>query len=185
MQAIECLLTRNACPRVSEPAPSPEEQQQILTTALRAPDHARLRPWRFVSIQGKGLQRFADLYVDYALQLEPEMDAEAIEQARVKGLRAPWVVVVIAKLQEHPKVPEIEQSLSAGAAAQNIQLACHALGYGAVWRTGDIAYSQQARDTFKLAENEEIVGLLFIGTINQKLKVLPDMQLEDFVQVWE
>ena len=49
---------------------------------------------------------------------------------------APLVVVVVARLQEHFKVPKSEQLITAGCAAHAIELAAYAQGIGAVWRTG-------------------------------------------------
>ena len=55
-------------------------------------------------------------------------------------MRAPLVLVVAAVVKENPKVPDIEQIVAAGAAAQNMLVAAHALGLGGFWRTGATAY---------------------------------------------
>ena len=71
---------------------------------------------------------------------KPDFSEADAERLRGKALRAPLLIVVAARVQEHPKVPEIEQLLSAGCAAMNMLTACHALGYGAIWRTGSLVY---------------------------------------------
>lgn len=48
---------------------------------------------------------------------------------------------MIARLQDHFKVPKSEQLLAAGCAAHGILLAAYAQGVGGVWRTGELAYS--------------------------------------------
>ena len=48
MDTIETLLTRKSSPRLNEPSPSKEELELIFQTALRAPDHASLKPWKFI-----------------------------------------------------------------------------------------------------------------------------------------
>jgi nitroreductase len=61
------------------------------------------------------------------------------------------------------KIPEWEQVLSAGAAAMNLVLAAHALGYGASWITEWYAYDRTVLDALGLAPNERIVGFVHIG----------------------
>ena len=53
MDALESLLTRCSVPAkmLREPAPDGAELEMILETAMRAPDHASLRPWRFLIIR--------------------------------------------------------------------------------------------------------------------------------------
>jgi nitroreductase len=50
MDTIETLLTRKSSPRLSEPSPSKDELEIIFQTALRAPDHASLKPWKFIKV---------------------------------------------------------------------------------------------------------------------------------------
>jgi nitroreductase len=54
--------------------------------------------------------------------------------------------------------------LSAGAAAHNVLLAANALGFGSVWLTGDNAYDAYVCSELGLAENERIIGFIYIGT---------------------
>jgi len=58
-----------------------------------------------------------------------------------------------------PKVPEIEQMLSAGAAAHNILLASNALGFGSIRLTGANAYHPFVCDKLILADNERLYFL--------------------------
>ena len=52
MQAIDALLQRRSAKALSAPAPDAAALDLILSSAAAAPDHGRLRPWRFVVIQG-------------------------------------------------------------------------------------------------------------------------------------
>ena len=96
------------------------------------------------------------------------------------------VVIVIARLSTLPnvKVPEVEQLLSAGAAAQNILLAAHALGYAAVWKTGDVAYNHHFKSELGLAANEHIIGILFVGTRADTMGNKPGPDTAPFHSVW-
>jgi nitroreductase len=62
------------------------------------------------------------------------------------------------------KIPEIEQILSAGAAAQNMLHAAFVLGFNAVWKTGGPAYDDQVKAALGLAAKDAIVGFLYVGT---------------------
>lgn len=166
MDAMELLLTRSSAVKFCEPAPSEGDLEQMLKAAVRAPDHGRLRPWRFISIRGAGREALGDLFAAAAALANPAATPEALAREKDKALRAPLVILVIAKLATQPnvKVPEIEQMLSAGAAAQNILLAAHALGFAAVWKTGAAAYDNHVKSGLGLSSNEYIVGILNIGT---------------------
>ncbi len=70
-----------------------------------------------------------------------------------------------AAVRTNTKVPAVEQIVSAGAAAQNMLVAAHALGFGGFWRTGDAAYDDHVKQSFGLSANDEIVGFLYFGRI--------------------
>ena len=82
------------------------------------------------------------------------------------------------------KIPEIEQVLSAGAVAQNILNAAHALGYGAIWRTGEMAYDDRVKTGLGLARPDKIVGFIYVGQIDGKAKDLPAVDERDIVDYW-
>ena len=183
MDALELLFSRNSQPLLAEPAPTDDEIELLLKAALRAPDHAWLRPWRFIRIRGESRNRLGDLFAE-ALTQEEGVPAEKIAKSRSKPLRAPLVMVVVAKTQDHPKVPQWEQVVSAGCAAQGILYAAHALGYGAIWRTGSMAENTHVNNGLGLAENEKIIGFLYLGTATTVGKAIPQLESADFVTDW-
>jgi len=141
MEALDALLNRVSVPRLVEPAPNAAQREALFAAALRAPDHGQLRPWRFLTVEGAAREQLGELLVE-AVQLQGgEVTQAALDKARAMPLRAPLVVVVVARLQEHFKVPKSEQLLAAGCAAHGILLAAYAQGIGAVWRTGELSYS--------------------------------------------
>ncbi|MCZ7680414.1 MAG: nitroreductase [Sandaracinaceae bacterium] len=131
---MELLRTRASNGKLAEPAPDDEALREILEAALRAPDHAMLRPWRVLLVRGEARARLGDVLAE--VEAARGADAEAIERARRKPLRAPLVIVVAAAPVPSPKAPEIEQILSAGAVAHGILLGLHARGFAGMWRTG-------------------------------------------------
>ncbi len=183
---MELLLTRSSGVKLTDPAPSSDEFEMILKAAVRAPDHGRLRPWRFLSIRSAGREALGDLFAEATRLSNPQATPEALGREKEKALRAPLVVIAIAKLSTQPnvKVPEIEQMLSAGAAAQNILLAAHALGYAAVWKTGAAAYDSYVKERLGLAPNEHIVGILYIGTRADAMGARPGPETAPFHAIW-
>lgn len=185
MTAEELLLQRNSHPRLVAPAPTDEQMNFIYQAALRAPDHGNLRPWKIIEFTGEGLERLGVLYQKGLLKRQP--DAEASQQSKVQNmpLRAPMVLAVIAKVTPNHKVPVLEQIISAGACAQNIILAAHAQGLGAMWRTGDVAFDPVVTEGLGLQDQDQIVGFIYIGHIEGRTKPIPEHNIDDFVQRWQ
>src|SRR5690554_3214010 len=102
--ALQNLLSRQSRGKLSEPAPTVEQRQNLYRAALRAPDHAQLRPWRFLEIAGEGRQALGALFARLLLAAKPDATDDDIEREQQKPLRAPLIIVVIAHLQDHPKV---------------------------------------------------------------------------------
>jgi MazG family protein len=82
---------------------------------------------------------------------------------RGKALRAPLIILVACRIVPGTKVPAIEQLMAAGAAAQNILLALHSLGYVAAWKTGEAAYDTQVKKSLGLAADDHIIGFVYAG----------------------
>jgi nitroreductase len=164
MDALEALLTRRSPGKLIDPAPDDAALKTMLDAAMRAPDHGRLRPWRFIVLRGDARARLGDLMAEAMRRREPEIPSPALEKERAKPLRAPLIVVIAAALVEGHKIPAVEQLLAAGAAAQNLQIAAHALGFGAVWRTGAPAYDAYVKQSLGLGAADAIVGFMYLGT---------------------
>jgi nitroreductase len=185
MDALSLLLGRNSAAKLCEPAPHGDALDNIYQAALRAPDHARLRPWRFLTVAGDGRYALGDLYAEALALRNPQATPQELDKARGKSLRAPLLIVVIACIKEHPKVPLIEQQLSAGCAAHGMLLAAHAQGFAGIWRTGANAFDRKVMDGLGLGVNEQIIGFLYLGSVDGNAKPLPKLNVTDFVQEWK
>lgn len=184
MEALDVLLDRVSVPRLVEPAPDAAQREIMFSAALRAPDHGQLRPYRFLTVEGEARNQMGELLVQALLASAPHADEKAVDKARNGPLRAPLVVVVIAKLIEH-KVPKSEQLITAGCAAHGVLLAAYALGVGAVWRTGELSYSAHVAKGMGLAADEEIIGFLYLGTPLNPPREAPRPDVGDFVSHWQ
>lgn len=185
MEALELLLNRVSVTRLTDPAPDAAQLDMIFRAAMRAPDHGQLRPWRFLTVEGAARARLGELFAASLLLREPQAAEAALEKARKMPLRAPLLVVVIARLQAHPKIPQSEQALAVGCAAHGLLLAAHALGLGAVWRTGEFAYDRHVAAELGLADDEQVLGFIYLGTPEGKLRTPPVLEPRDFVRRWE
>jgi len=185
MEALDALINRVSVPRVIDPAPDATQRELLFRAALRAPDHGQLRPWRFLTVEGAAREKLGELFAEVVAAGPGEVKPEALSKARAMPLRSPLLVVAIARLQDHPKIPQQEQLLSAGCAAHGLLIAAHALGLGAVWRTGDLAYDKRVAAGLGLSSEERIVAFLYVGTPAGELRTPPELTLADFVSAWE
>ncbi len=183
MDALNALKTRKSTALLTEPAPGEEDLQQMFTAAVRAPDHGCIRPWRFIVFRGKMRHELGEILAEAHLKKNSDSTEEALEKVKSKTLRAPLVVAVIAKVNEQSKIPAIEQVISAGAAAQNIMIAAHALGFAGIWRTGAPSFDEHVRSRLGASGEDHIVGFLYLGSA-KSAPPLPDVPLADHVVEW-
>jgi nitroreductase len=168
--ALELLKGRRST-RVldlAEPGPSDVQIDQILAIAARVPDHGKLVPWRFVVLAGDGRRRMAETLALRLRAAVPPVAEDQIEKERARFANSPVIVTVVSRAAPHPKIPEWEQVLSAGAVGMNMLHAANALGFGAVWLTGPFAYDRGAMQALGLAAHEKIAGFVHIGTQQQR-----------------
>ena len=90
--------------------------------------------------------------------------------------------MAVAEVTENHKVPVWEQVLAVGAAVQNIMVAAHALGLGAMWRTGDLANDPSVKAKLGFAAKDQVVGFIYLGTPATPPKRLPDESPEQFLR---
>jgi nitroreductase len=163
--ALAFLAARRSRPAklFTLPVPDRAEVEEILTAATRVPDHGKLEPWRLIVVQGAAFARLADLAEARAVELGG--DAEKVAKGRGQYDLGKLAVVVIASPKPAPKVPEIEQRMSAAALCLGIVNAAEAAGWGASWLTGWPAHDPVfiAR-AFGCREAETVAGIVHIAT---------------------
>jgi len=164
MDALEALITRASPRGLAEPAPDDAALRRMLAAAVAAPDHGRLRPWRFIAVRGDARHQLGEVLAQALRAREPAIPDILVAKEREKPLRAPLVLVAAARLLADHKIPTVEQIIAAGAAAQNLMVAAHALGYGGFWRTGAPAYDARVKAALGLAESDHIIAFLYLGT---------------------
>jgi nitroreductase len=180
------LLTRRSMGMafLKEPGPTASELEQILTIGTRVPDHGKIAPWRLVVIEGEARQQAGERLAEIAARNDPDLDEGSLEIERQRFLPAPLTIGVISAPQAHPKVPELEQLLSAGNVAFNLLHAAHALGYAASWVTRWYAFDAEAARMLGARDGERFVGFVHVGTTTAVMEDRPRPALADVVSRW-
>ncbi|MDP1899515.1 MAG: nitroreductase family protein [Rubrivivax sp.] len=154
--------------RLVEPGPDEVQLQALLGLAAAAPDHQQLTPWRFVIVPPARRPRLGEVFALALADRDASATAQQLEQAREKALRAPLLMVAVARLgPRDPDVPALERMVSLGAAIQNIALGAHALGYGCGLTSGQALSSPRLRELLRLGEGEAAVCCVNIGTVSK------------------
>ena len=184
---LALLQQRRSVParQLGEPAPDPATLEALLEAAIRVPDHGKLVPFRLILLRGEAKLRFGERLAEVAMRTRPEMTGARLEKERCRYTFAPLVIAVVARIDEHHKVPTIEQKLCAGNVAYNLLLGAYALGYGAQWVTGWAAYDRDAAAVLGLAAHEHVVGFVHIGTPRIEIPDRERPALADVLQTWE
>lgn len=162
-EALERLLSRHSVgpKHLGEPGPTRAELRQAFAAALRAPDHGKLVPFRFVVIRDDGLSRLAELFVAYGRR--HGKNDEELGRERERAVQAPVVVAVVARIDASREVPAHEQWIAVGGALANLLNALHFMGFGAKTLSGLRASDPEISKAF-CQENEQLVGWISVGT---------------------
>lgn len=162
-QILETVLARRSAWPLSEPAPAPAELESILQAAAIAPDHAGLRPWHFKVVQAGDRQALLHRVLQH-----PDAQTEQVQALQgkyaLKLTTAPVVIVLAARITPHPKAPEFEQLLAAGAAVMSMLNAAHLLGYSGFWSSTSEPLAALLHKVMGFGAQDRIIGLLNLGT---------------------
>ncbi len=163
-EALDFLLTRRSRPARSLRGPGPDRATltTLLTAAARCPDHGKLEPWRFVVIEGAARGRLSGAVRARAAALA--LDPEAADKAAAAFTQGETIVAVVASPKPSPKIPEVEQLLSAGAVCLSLLNAALAAGWGANWLSGFAARDPEILALLGVAAPEFVAGFIHIGT---------------------
>ncbi|NQZ82252.1 MAG: NAD(P)H nitroreductase [Colwellia sp.] len=183
MNNIDLLLNRRSNAALTFPAPDHDALDKILTAGMRVPDHGNIKPWHFTVMQDKGLDQLSDIFLKAG---QADGVNEEKKQRMIKmPFRAPLIILISTRYCQHPKVPKQEQLIAAGCCVHAMQMAAFGLGYGAIWRTGELSYHALVKAELNIREDDEIVGFLYIGTENRQLPEKATTPYQDYVTLLE
>ena len=164
--------------RLSAPGPDAAQMHALFQAAAAAPDHGELTPWRFVLVPAERREALADAFAQALLARDAAATPEQVGQAREKAFRAPFLALAVARLGVcEPDIEPMERLVSLGAALQNILLAAHGMGFGASLTSGQAMRSEALRLLLKLADGEQAVCCINIGTVTRAklVRLRPDV----------
>ena len=167
-QLINWIKSRRSIGNLSIPAPTESQIKAAIDCAVTAPDHKKLRPWRFIVTQGNARHDLGRAFLAAAEAQAAQEGEELSEKSRQKTynmpLRAPVIITVVTHMQVHKKVPPFEQMLSAGAAVQNLILALQAQGFSTVWRTGLLCNEPTVKAYFGVGPDDYVTAFVYTGS---------------------
>jgi nitroreductase len=184
MELLQGLLNRVSIQRLQAPGPTPAQLEMLLQAALRAPDHANLKPWRSIMVAGEGRAKLGQIIQQAQLERDPQSDPLTLDKCSTMPSRAPSVLVLVASPKEHPKVPEAEQIQATAAAGHAMLLAAYAQGIGAVWRTGWVVSHEFVRKALGVQEGEQIIAMIYLGTPSVEPRPAPKINSAEFITDW-
>ena len=193
---LQTILSRRSVSPKRLIAPGPDKDQIMLMVkaAACAPDPQSLRPWRFVLFPAQTREALSDLFEQALLERLPQADEDARTRARAKGGRGPVLLGLIMRLgagtadPSHYGMERVladDQYASGGAALQNILLMAHSMGFAARATSGRAIRSQTFRNALKLAENEQFLCFVSIGTAADPKPAKPRPDHEDLFSEWQ
>ncbi len=183
-QALDCLCQRVSISQLTGPEVSEKQLKLLLQAALRAADHGRLYPSRYLLITGDARVKLGEIFLQGKAN-KHELSPAHQDKARNLLLRAPTVIAAVCSIQKSSKVPDLEQHYATAAGVQNILNAAWALGLGAIWRSGEMASSHAVKEALALKDNEHIIGFVYLGQPDCKVKNPPAIEVEAFYRTWK
>jgi nitroreductase len=163
MNVIEAIYARQSVGNVKPDEIARADIEKLLGAAAQAPNHYKVRPWRFVVIAGEARSRFGEAMAQSFLRKSPQVGKDGLEKERAKPFRAPLIIAVGVDGPSEPRVQEIENVCAAAAACQNILLAALELGIAGYWRTGDAARDPEVKALLGMAPDQELIAFLYLG----------------------
>ncbi len=163
MDAIQTIFSRQSVAKLKPDSVPRELIEQVLEAAVQAPNHYRVRPWRFIVLTGAARERLGEVFAESLRARQPDLPPAAYEKERAKPLRAPVLIVAAAAKPASPREILEENIAATAAAVQNLLLAAHALGLAAKWRTGAPASDTRVKAFLGLEPDQPLVAFIYLG----------------------
>ncbi|AQS89199.1 oxidoreductase [Neoasaia chiangmaiensis NBRC 101099] len=183
--ALAFLLSRSSTDHLVEPAPDKAQIAAILSAGLRAPDHGKMRPWRYIVVKGKHRRPFAELVTRAMKSVDPDVPQKKIEKRLHRFSEMPMIIALGMHIEPGGKIPVIEQEMSAAAGVMNVLNALHAEGFGGFWVTGEFADDPEFLATIGLNPPDRLAGFLFVGTPERAVREARRPDISDYMAFWK
>jgi nitroreductase len=145
MDILEGIYTRRSVRDFTDVPVEREKIQEILKAGSWAPSGLNNQPWRFVVVRNSAKRAELARLTHYSRILE----------------QAPVAVAVF--VDRSAMYNDTKDHQAVGACLQNMLLAAHALGLGAVWLGEILKNAEAVRESLKLSENLALMAVLAVG----------------------
>jgi len=163
MELLEGIFSRHSVRSYAGEPVSADDMQQILTAGAMAPSGLNHQPWRFVTIRSE----------------EVKNDLAALTRYRRIVSSAPLLVAVF--IDRESMYNEVKDHQGIGACIQNMLLAAHGLGLGAVWLGEILKSAEKVRLRLGVMEQMELMAVIAVGhpagPVGERTSRLPLSQL--------
>ena len=167
---------------LEKPGPDATQMEAILEAGAAAPDHGKIVPFRFVLVPDEARAAYVEASIAAFRASVPDADESGLKKARGKAEQAPAVVALVARMQpNHPKIGMPDQWLALGCVLQNMWLAAESMGFSCGVSSGRVMESDVMRRAFRLADGEQIVSIVSIGSPKERQAPRPKPPLADLV----
>ncbi len=165
MTILDAVNRRRSQSKVTEAAPSHAELVTLIAAAGTVADHSGLRPWRLIELRGDARARLGRAFAEAS-------DASHKDAAKLadKAMRAPLLIAIVVTFHPSHKVADWEQEAVASGVAHTLSLLLDDAGWGVMWRTGHLTRSLPVRVMHDLADNEQLLGWLYVGGLADRSK---------------
>lgn len=160
MSALDAVRRRKSHASVTSDAPTHEELIPLVEAVGTIADHSALRPWRLIEVRGDARERLGEAFV-----AESGLHGADAEKLALKPLRASLLLAVVGRHVASIKVPAWEQDAVTAGVAHTLSLLLTEQGWGVMWRTGGHTRSEAVRRVHELADNEHLLGWLYVGGV--------------------
>lgn len=154
---------------VAPGGPDDAQLLMILGAAASAPEYRKILPWRFVLVQEAGRARLADAFAESLLERNKHASSAQLDRAREKAFRSPSLMLVVCRAGGPPdEVSAHDRLVSTACAIQKVLLQSTAMGFAASLAIGKPMRSTSLRRLFDLAEIEDALVFVNIGTASRR-----------------
>ena len=145
MELLEGLYSRRSVRKFTAEPVEREQVLEIIKAGIWAPSGLNKQPWRFVIVRGAAVRAGLARLTKYHFVIEG----------------APACIAVF--LDKSAMYHDVKDHQAMGACIQNLLLAAHALGLGAVWLGEILKNAESVRTLLGAPEQMELMAVVALG----------------------
>ncbi len=181
MDAVQAIKTRRSVRNFKDKEIPPKTIADILSCAVKAPSSSNMQPWEFILVKDQKIKDRISYLGARSLYERKKRKLKDGKKRFAKIAEAPLYIVVACDTKKSP----IFWKHDGSAATQNLLLAAHAQGLGAVWLGAPVAlkkHSNEIKKLLKMPKRFEIASIVALGYPDRMPKPRPEKDLKNKVR---